>query len=153
MVFGADHLLLMRRGQEPYAGKWAPPGGFVEHGECLEVAAAREIREEVGVDLPVDALMPYGLISLPKMNQIHVLFIARLPQTLPLHPVLPETLEARWVPEADFAKLEFWDPGTRFDFTVLYKHGRSAGFAFYQRSETFARLFADGRQQLYQRRS
>ncbi len=41
-------LLLVKRRQEPAAGKWALPGGFIETGETWQEAGAREVSEETG---------------------------------------------------------------------------------------------------------
>ena len=42
-------VLLVRRAKSPAAGTWTVPGGRVEHGESLESAVVRELREETGI--------------------------------------------------------------------------------------------------------
>jgi 8-oxo-dGTP diphosphatase len=55
------NVLLVQRGKEPYLGKWALPGGFVNIDESLVSAAARELEEETGIeDVLLKQLFTYG---------------------------------------------------------------------------------------------
>ncbi len=56
-------LLLVRRGREPFKGRYALPGGFVDAGERVEAAALRELREETGVIGHIEKLV--GVYSDP----------------------------------------------------------------------------------------
>lgn len=46
----SNKILLIQRKSDPYQGKWALPGGFIEMNETLEQAAIRELKEETGVE-------------------------------------------------------------------------------------------------------
>ncbi len=48
---GEAQLLLIQRKNPPCKGMWALPGGFVDEGESLDMAAARELQEETSVDI------------------------------------------------------------------------------------------------------
>lgn len=59
-------VVLVKRGREPYKGKWALPGGFVSYGEKVEDAAVREAREETGLNIKLIKLA--GVYSDPKRD-------------------------------------------------------------------------------------
>jgi 8-oxo-dGTP diphosphatase len=81
MSGGALHVLLVRRGQAPFAGRWAVPGGFKLPTETLDEAAQRELVEETGVDA-ARLLAQFGAYGDPgrdpRMNVVTVAYLAVL---------------------------------------------------------------------------
>ena len=51
------HIVLVRRAIEPGYGRWVFPGGYVDRGEEVPVAAVREAREEAGLEIRLDGLI------------------------------------------------------------------------------------------------
>ena len=56
-------LLLIQRGAEPFAGRWALPGGYVEEEESPRDAAVRELQEETTVVFPPERLLEVGVFA------------------------------------------------------------------------------------------
>jgi ADP-ribose pyrophosphatase YjhB (NUDIX family) len=52
-----DRIVLVRRAIEPGYGKWVFPGGYVDRGEEITLAAIREAREEAGIEITIDHLI------------------------------------------------------------------------------------------------
>ena len=81
MSEGALHMLLVRRGEAPFKGMWAIPGGFKRPTETLHEAARRELAEETGVDVPT-LLTQFGAYGDPgrdpRMNVVTVAYMAVL---------------------------------------------------------------------------
>jgi 8-oxo-dGTP diphosphatase len=67
MSEGLLHALLVRRGEEPFEGMWAIPGGFKRPTETLDEAARRELSEETGVDVP-SLLTQFGAYGDPERD-------------------------------------------------------------------------------------
>ncbi|WP_175407339.1 NUDIX domain-containing protein [Streptomyces sp. TRM64462] len=107
------HVLLVRRGEEPYKGAWALPGGFVLPRESADQAARRELAEETGLSdataahLHLEQLRTYSEPDRdPRMRVVSVAYTA-------LGPGLPEprgggdAAHAQWLPYGTQGRLAF----------------------------------------------
>lgn len=74
-------LLQIMRGGDPYKGKWALPGGFVQLDEDLETGARRELSEETGISgVYLEQLYTYGAVDRdPRERVITVAYYALIP--------------------------------------------------------------------------
>ena len=100
-------LLIKRRG-EPFAGRWAIPGGFVGEDEALDDAAARELREETDVaDVYLEQLYTFGAPDRdPRGRVISVAYYALLRQP-PAVAAASDAADARWFPLRALPPLAF----------------------------------------------
>ena len=92
-----DKLLLCRRAIEPCYGLWTLPAGYLENGETAADGAIRETLEEA--QARVDILAPYALFNICHVNQIYLMFRARLKDNN-FHPGT-ESLEVKLFREED----------------------------------------------------
>ena len=94
-------ILLCRRAIEPRLGFWTVPAGFMENGETMQDAAARECYEEALARVEIGSLL--AVVSVTHAGQVHVMFRAKLiaPQFAPG----TESLEVALYEEADIP----WD--------------------------------------------
>jgi ADP-ribose pyrophosphatase YjhB (NUDIX family) len=117
-----DKILLCRRAIEPRLGFWTVPAGFMENGETLQQAAARECYEEALAKVDVGSLL--AVVSVTHAAQVHVMFRARLAK--PEFAPGPESLEVRLYTESEipWADLAF----ASGEFTLRkYYEDRAAG--------------------------
>ena len=103
VVLRGGRVLLVRRALEPGRGLWSLPGGYVNRGEVVEEAAAREVREETGL-----AVRPRGLVGLFSRRDDPVVLAAYVMEADggALAPS-PEALEAGWFPPHALPPLAF----------------------------------------------
>jgi len=117
-----DEILLCRRAIEPRLGYWTVPAGFMEQGETMQHAAARECYEEALARVEVGSLL--AVVNVTHAGQVHVMFRARLlsPEFAPG----PESLEVRLYREADIPWDEIAFPSGEYTLRKFFAD-RSAG--------------------------
>ena len=115
-------ILLCRRAIEPRRGYWTVPAGFMENGETLQEAAARESLEEALAEVQIGSLL--SVVHVLHAQQVHVFFRAAL-QAASFGPG-PESLEVELVSPQEIPWAEIAFPST--DFTLRrYLEDRAAG--------------------------
>ena len=92
-------ILLIQRGDEPFKGCWAFPGGFMNMDETTEQCARRELKEETGLDIEeVQQVGAYSTVDRDQRGRtITVAYITHVPQILPVTG-LDDAAEAKWWP-------------------------------------------------------
>jgi 8-oxo-dGTP diphosphatase len=91
-------VLLIKRKNDPFAGKWALPGGFVDERETLQAAANRELKEETGLNaLELEQLHAFGdPWRDPRGWTISVAFLARANPVLLEPQAADDAAEVKW---------------------------------------------------------
>jgi 8-oxo-dGTP diphosphatase len=95
---GDHEILLIKRKHEPYKGKWALPGGFVEIDEDLTDGAKRELEEETGLkQIDLKQFAAYGKPDRdPRGRTISVIFYGVLTDAKQSVVAGDDASEAEW---------------------------------------------------------
>lgn len=102
-------ILLIQRKNPPFLGYWAFPGGFVEMNETLEESAARELREETGLDnVELKQFKTYGTINRdPRGRTVSVVYYGFVDKAESHVHAEDDANEAQWFPISYLPKLAF----------------------------------------------
>lgn len=113
VVLGFDEgdlkVLLIRRSRDPFRGKWALPGGFVDLDENLEQAARRELKEETGLDkVYLEQLFTFGDPDRdPRGRVVSVAYFALVKLADHRVQAATDAAAAAWFPVSDAPSLAF----------------------------------------------
>ena len=75
-IEASGRIVLVKRAIEPGYGKWVFPGGYVDRGEEITLAALREAREEAGLDVRLDHLI--NIYSYPGRSPVIIVYAATM---------------------------------------------------------------------------
>ena len=101
-------ILLIERGNEPFRGCWALPGGFLNPDETLEQCAARELEEETGIkNLKLKQLHTFSSLDRdPRGRTVSVVFYA-VTATKPTVHAGDDAAKTQWFPLENLPTLAF----------------------------------------------
>jgi len=122
LISNQNSVLLIERGRDPFKGKWALPGGFIEMDEELETACQRELEEETG--LRVGELKQFrafgGVNRDPRHRTISVLYYAFTDDELAAC-AGDDAAKAQWFPLDQLPELAFdhWQILEKFKVEIL----------------------------------
>ena len=105
----ALRILLIRRGNEPFKGMWALPGGFVDMDETCEHAAVRELEEETSLsEIPLRQFRTYSAVNRdPRHRTISVVYFAVVNENELSAMAGDDAAEADWFCVNDLPPLAF----------------------------------------------
>ena len=107
VVIHQEKVLLVLRGQAPAKGLWAIPGGSVELGETLQLAAEREVQEETGLQVRAGQVVyTFDGIQRDETGRVkyHYVIVDLLAEAMdPTQPLYPsdDVQDAGWFTLAD----------------------------------------------------
>lgn len=122
-IFTVDHdslkAMLVRRAEEPFAGYWSLPGGFLKIGESLDEAALRVLTEKTSVqNVYLEQLYTFGHPGRdPRARVITVTYFALIPWKKLVQPGSTKITDLAWSPVKRLPKLAF-DHSSILDYAV-----------------------------------
>ena len=117
VVWRGDRVLLVRRANLPRAGQWSLPGGGQELGETVVQTAAREVKEEAGIDVAVtDVVTVVDLIEHDSDGRVrfHYVLVDVNAEWVAGEPVAAtDVYEVCWASVGQLELLEVWSETRR----------------------------------------
>lgn len=113
IVFGLDQdelkVLLIQRAFEPFKGKWAFPGGFVEMDETTEAAVLRELQEETGIkEAVLEQLYTFSVVNRdPRERVVSVAYFGLVKPSAINMAAASDAADVGWFPINDVPALAF----------------------------------------------
>jgi 8-oxo-dGTP diphosphatase len=102
-------VMLVKRADEPFAGSWSLPGGFLKASESLDDAALRVLREKTGIpNVYLEQLYTFGDPERdPRTRVITVTYFALIPWKQLAQPETTKVSDLTWMPIHRIPKLAF----------------------------------------------